>query len=163
MWPGLANGMFRPAPPRRAATWWRACPRHRPRLRKLPQRRPSPRSCAAPDKFGRNLGRRLRMMHDVVSDGPSRPSGCDQRGCPRVGRAGLASGVLGQATWGCALHPPHRPRHRSTRHWPAQTPESSGAGKFPDSLAERSKAVAQGAIPKGRGLEPHSCQPSVHE
>ena len=26
-----------------------------------------------------------------------------------------------------------------------------------DSLAERSKAVAQGAIPKGRGLEPHSC------
>ena len=27
-----------------------------------------------------------------------------------------------------------------------------------DSLAERSKAVAQGAIPQGRGLEPHSCQ-----
>ena len=27
-----------------------------------------------------------------------------------------------------------------------------------DSLAERSKAVAQGAIPKGRGFEPHSCQ-----
>ena len=26
-----------------------------------------------------------------------------------------------------------------------------------DSLAERSKAVAQGAIPKGRGFEPHSC------
>ena len=26
------------------------------------------------------------------------------------------------------------------------------------SLAERSKAVAQGAIPKGRGFEPHSCQ-----
>ena len=26
-----------------------------------------------------------------------------------------------------------------------------------DSLAERSKAVAQGAIPKGRGLKPHSC------
>ena len=26
-----------------------------------------------------------------------------------------------------------------------------------DSLAERSKAVAQGAIPKGRGLELHSC------
>ena len=26
-----------------------------------------------------------------------------------------------------------------------------------DSLAERSKAVAQGAIPQGRGLEPHSC------
>ena len=27
-----------------------------------------------------------------------------------------------------------------------------------DSLAERSKAVAQGAIPKGRGFKPHSCQ-----
>ena len=26
-----------------------------------------------------------------------------------------------------------------------------------DSLAERSKAVAQGAVPKGRGFEPHSC------
>ena len=26
-----------------------------------------------------------------------------------------------------------------------------------DSLAERSKAVAQGAIPKGRGFEPHRC------
>ena len=26
-----------------------------------------------------------------------------------------------------------------------------------DTLAERSKAVAQGAIPKGRGLEPHRC------
>ena len=26
-----------------------------------------------------------------------------------------------------------------------------------DSLAERSKAVAQGAIPKWRGIEPHSC------
>ena len=30
-------------------------------------------------------------------------------------------------------------------------------GSIKDSLAERSKAVAQGAIPKGRGLEPHSC------
>ena len=28
--------------------------------------------------------------------------------------------------------------------------------RFHDSLAERSKAVAQGAIPKGRGFEPHS-------
>ena len=26
-----------------------------------------------------------------------------------------------------------------------------------DALAERSKAVAQGAIPKGRGFEPHRC------
>ena len=26
------------------------------------------------------------------------------------------------------------------------------------SLAEQPKAVAQGAIPKGRGFEPHSCQ-----
>ena len=32
--------------------------------------------------------------------------------------------------------------------------ESSGCH---DSLAERSKAVDQGAIPKGRGFEPHSC------
>ena len=30
--------------------------------------------------------------------------------------------------------------------------------RFHDSLAERSKAVAQGAIPKGCGFEPHSCQ-----
>ena len=30
-------------------------------------------------------------------------------------------------------------------------------GPHQDSLAERSKAVAQGAIPKGRGFEPHSC------
>ena len=28
---------------------------------------------------------------------------------------------------------------------------------YHDSLAERSKAVAQGAIPQGRGFEPHSC------
>ena len=27
-----------------------------------------------------------------------------------------------------------------------------------DTLAERCKAVAQGAIPEGRGLEPHRCQ-----
>ena len=32
--------------------------------------------------------------------------------------------------------------------------ESSG---YHDSLAKRSKAVAQGAIPKGCGFEPHSC------
>ena len=31
-----------------------------------------------------------------------------------------------------------------------------------DSLAERSKAVAQGAIPKGRGFEPHSCHSFSH-
>ena len=31
-----------------------------------------------------------------------------------------------------------------------------------DSLAERSKAVAQGAIPKGRGFEPHSCHLCLH-
>ena len=29
-----------------------------------------------------------------------------------------------------------------------------------DSLAEWSKALAQGASPQGRGFEPHSCQPS---
>ena len=33
----------------------------------------------------------------------------------------------------------------------------NGAFAKHDSLAERSKAVAQGAIPKGRGFEPHSC------
>ena len=32
--------------------------------------------------------------------------------------------------------------------------ESSG---YHGSLAEQSKALAQGAIPKGRGFEPHSC------
>ena len=30
-------------------------------------------------------------------------------------------------------------------------------GQAEDTLAERSKAVAQGAIPKGRGFEPHRC------
>ena len=30
-----------------------------------------------------------------------------------------------------------------------------------DALAERSKAVAQGAIPQGRGLGPHRCQSSA--
>ena len=32
-----------------------------------------------------------------------------------------------------------------------------------DALAERSKAVAQGAIPQGRGLEPHRHQSSALE
>ena len=32
-----------------------------------------------------------------------------------------------------------------------------------DALAERSKAVAQGAIPQGRGLEPHRRQSSAVE
>ena len=39
-----------------------------------------------------------------------------------------------------------------------------------DALADQSKAVAQGAIPKGRGFEPHSCHmrralalPSLHD
>ena len=31
-----------------------------------------------------------------------------------------------------------------------------------DTLAERSKAVAQGAIPKGRGFEPHRCHFALH-
>ena len=31
------------------------------------------------------------------------------------------------------------------------------ATSYMDTLAERSKAVAQGAIPKGRGFEPHRC------
>ena len=34
---------------------------------------------------------------------------------------------------------------------------ASGRINFRDTLAERSKAVAQGAIPKGRGFEPHRC------
>ena len=49
--------------------------------------------------------------------------------------------------------------------WPAQKAEESheAASTFllvllaSDSLTEWSKAVAPGAIPKGRGLEPHSC------
>ena len=32
-----------------------------------------------------------------------------------------------------------------------------GESDLKDTLAERSKAVAQGAIPKGRGFEPHRC------
>ena len=32
-----------------------------------------------------------------------------------------------------------------------------GSRNHHDTLAERSKAVAQGAIPKGRGFEPHRC------
>ena len=35
--------------------------------------------------------------------------------------------------------------------------ESEGGTHRKDTLAERSKAVAQGAIPKGRGFEPHGC------
>ena len=31
-----------------------------------------------------------------------------------------------------------------------------------DSLAERSKALAQGASPQGRGFEPHSCHVKIH-
>ena len=34
---------------------------------------------------------------------------------------------------------------------------ASGRINFRDTLAEQSKAVAQGAIPKGRGFEPHRC------
>ena len=36
-----------------------------------------------------------------------------------------------------------------------------GLKKKHDSLAEWSKALASGASPQGRGLEPHSCQPLV--
>ena len=36
--------------------------------------------------------------------------------------------------------------------------ETHPQGHLQDSLAERSKAVAQGAIPKGRGFEPHRRQ-----
>jgi hypothetical protein len=47
-------------------------------------------------------------------------------------------------------------------YWPPVYPHSAAemlklAGNH-DTLAERSKAVAQGAIPKGRGFEPHRCQ-----
>ena len=35
--------------------------------------------------------------------------------------------------------------------------------KLIDALAERSKAVAQGAIPQGRGLEPHRRQSAAPE
>ena len=43
---------------------------------------------------------------------------------------------------------------------PTDMPKSLPALPYPmrqDSLAERSNAVVTGAIPKGRGLEPHSC------
>ena len=38
-----------------------------------------------------------------------------------------------------------------------------GPSNAMDALAERSKAVAQGTIPQGRGLEPHRRQPSALE
>ncbi len=38
---------------------------------------------------------------------------------------------------------------------------SSAVHMGKDTLAERSKAVAQGAIPKGRGFEPHRCHFSL--
>ena len=44
-------------------------------------------------------------------------------------------------------------------HWP-DPPGLQGnytASESKDTLAERSKASAQGAIPKGRGFEPHRC------
>ena len=52
-------------------------------------------------------------------------------------------------------------------HWPHPCPRlracnrdvlcETGHSIDRDTLAERSKAVAQGAIPKGRGFEPHRC------
>ena len=54
-------------------------------------------------------------------------------------------------------------RRRALRRGPFKT--LNGARTQPtwqDSLAERSKAVAQGAIPQGRGFEPHSCQFIAH-
>ena len=49
---------------------------------------------------------------------------------------------------------------RPIARWRSRASEATLA-PAQDSLAERSKAVAQGAIPKGRGLEPHSCHPIV--
>ena len=40
---------------------------------------------------------------------------------------------------------------------PLQFEQSIGTGITQDSLAEWSKALAQGASPQGRGFEPHSC------
>ena len=46
-------------------------------------------------------------------------------------------------------------------YWPPVYPHSAAEmlklASNHDTLAERSKAVAQGAIPKGRGFEPHRC------
>ena len=80
------------------------------------------------------------------------------------------------------LHPPRNPpflytianRHNLHSldwlifaHWPHPCPRlracnrdvlcETGHSIDRDTLAERSKAVAQGAIPKGRGFEPHRC------
>ena len=48
---------------------------------------------------------------------------------------------------------------RPIARWRSRASEATLA-PAQDSLAERSKAVAQGAIPKGRGFEPHSCHSS---
>ena len=80
------------------------------------------------------------------SGGPGRRSGCrGLGGLPLVPRP----------------RPPPRPAPKAR---PAQrAPDGSWASASPpqDSVAERSKAVAQGAIPKGRGFEPHRCQGPV--
>ena len=49
---------------------------------------------------------------------------------------------------------------QGTWQWPNTNTHHSSAGmiQFIDALAERSKAVAHGAIPKGRGLEPRRRQ-----
>ena len=48
-------------------------------------------------------------------------------------------------------------RSRALARISAKAAATSAHPGFHDSLAERSKAVAQGAIPKGRGFEPHRC------
>ena len=53
-------------------------------------------------------------------------------------------------------HLPH-PRCMRLRACNRDLRREAGHSIDRDTLAERSKAVAQGAIPKGRGFEPHRC------
>ena len=58
---------------------------------------------------------------------------------------------------GATLMPPTPRVKRRRGRLPSEAKLCGRALQWQDSLAERSKAVAQGAIPQGRGFEPHSC------
>ncbi len=68
-----------------------------------------------------------------------------------------------QAASGAAKRPtsppklPHTEAAARVAAAPRSTPRSQHAQLTRDSLAEWSKALAQGASPQGRGFEPHSC------
>ena len=106
--------------------------------------------CPWPPSSGRRLG--LSLRYALVGQSlPEAPG--EAHGSPHA--AHYDSGVLLER-WGLPwLAPPSPNGHRPA---PSADALTVRLARNYDSLAERSKAVAQGAIPKGRGFEPHSCQ-----